>query len=354
MTRFAPDADRSLPVAQVFDTSTAGRPLVSIVAPVYNEAATLPELLDRLRDTAAGLSGRYRFEFILVDDGSTDSSLEVAKSLVARERRLRVIELRRNFGQTAALQAGLSAAQGDVIVSMDADLQHFPEDLPQFLTLIEEGYDLVCGWRHDRQEGVVRRWPSRAANLLIRRVTRLDIHDFGTTYRAYRADLVRHLRLLGEQHRFVPALARMVGARVTEVKIRNVSRPAGQSSYGLGRTLSVALDILFLHFSRHYLNRPLKAFGKLALVFAIVGGAILAWLLIYAYVTGVAAVRERSGWFFVSLALLLSALQFTLAGILAEILVRIYFGIIGHGGYVIRREWVQPDAASDTVHSARS
>ena len=151
-------------------------------------------------------------------------------------------------------------------MSMDSDLQHFPEDLPLLLDQIEEGHDLVCGWRHDRQEGVLRRWPSRAANALIRAMSGLTIHDIGTTYRAYRADLVRELQLLGEQHRFVPVLASLVGARVTEVKIRNIERPSGQSNYGLGRTVNVFLDILYLYFTRYYFTRPLKAFGKIALV----------------------------------------------------------------------------------------
>ena len=164
---------------------------------------------------------------------------------------------------------------------MDADLQHFPEDLPQFLAKLEEGYDIVCGWRHQRRENALRCWPSRAANALIRNVTGLPIHDFGTTYRAYRSDLVRHLKLLGEQHRFVPALAHMVGAKVAEIPIANVKRPHGASSYGIGRTLSVALDILHLYFAKRYLARPLKAFGKLALALFSAGFVIFSTLIAY-------------------------------------------------------------------------
>src|SRR5262249_43215020 len=155
----------------------------------------------RLSAVSRDVGGRHDWEFVLVDDGSTDDSLAIAKRLIHEEPRLRVVELRRNFGQTAALQAGLASARGDVVISMDADLQHFPEDIPLFLAEIAAGYDIVCGWRHDRQEGVLRRWPSRAANVLIRRVAGVDIHDFGTTFRAYRSDLVRHIQLLGEQHR---------------------------------------------------------------------------------------------------------------------------------------------------------
>jgi glycosyltransferase involved in cell wall biosynthesis len=313
--------------------------LVSIVAPAYNEAATLPEFTARLAAAVTSLGGKYTFEFIVVDDGSTDGTLELAKGLIVQEPRLRVVELRRNFGQTAALQAGLSAATGDLVVSMDADLQHFPEDLPLFLDRIAEGYDLVCGWRHDRQEGIMRRWPSRAANALIRLVSGLRIHDVGTTYRAYRADLVQQLQLLGEQHRFVPVLAALVGARVSEVRIRNIERPAGRSNYGLGRTINVFLDIMYLYFARFYFTRPLKAFGKIALLLVTTGLAISGSLVLYSLVTGTPTIRERGGWFLLSSLLLLGGLQTLLTGILAEILVRIYYQA-GHTQQAyVRREW---------------
>jgi glycosyltransferase involved in cell wall biosynthesis len=312
---------------------------VSIVAPIYNEASTLREFLARLAAVAAALAGRYTFEFVLVDDGSTDGTLELAKSLIVQEPRLRVIELRRNFGQTAALQAGLSAARGELIVSMDSDLQHFPEDLPLFLEKICEGYDLVCGWRHDRREGIVRRWPSTAANGLIRIVSGLRIHDVGTTYRAYRSDLVQQLQLLGEQHRFVPVLAALVGARVTEVKIQNIARPAGRSNYGLGRTINVFLDIMYLYFTRFYFARPLKAFGKIALVLIMTGVAISGSLVAYSWATGTPTIRERGGWFLLSSLLMLGGLQILLTGIVAEILVRIYYRAGQSQPAYVRREW---------------
>ena len=313
-------------------------PLVSVVAPVYNEAATIQEFLDRLVKAARALEPRYRFEFVLVDDGSFDGSLAIARSLVAREPRLRVVELRRNFGQTAALQAGLAAIRGDIVVSMDSDLQHFPEDLPLLLDRLEEGYDLVCGWRHDRQEGIVRRWPSRAANALIRAMSGLTIHDIGTTYRAYRADLVKQLQLLGEQHRFVPVLASLAGAKVTEVKIQNVERPSGKSHYGLGRTVNVFLDIIYLYFMRYYFTRPLKAFGKIGLLLIASGVIISSSLVGYSWVTGTSTIRERGGWFLLSSLLMLGGLQTVLTGILAEILVRIYYQGRTQEA-TVRREW---------------
>ena len=313
--------------------------MISLVAPVYNEEEAIADFVRRVVAVAAQFAGRYEWELVLVDDGSTDRSLRVVQDLIPEAPQLRVIELRRNFGQTAALQAGLASARGDIILSMDSDLQHFPEDIPLLISGIEEGYDLVCGWRYERQEGVIRRWPSRVANLMIRRVARVDIHDFGTTFRAYRADLVQHIRLLGEQHRIVPALAMQVGARITEVRIRNVERPFGKSNYGLGRTLNVFLDIVFLYFTQHYFTRPLKAFGKIALALVAAGGGIAASLLGYSWVTGVSTIRERGGWFLLSALLLLVSVQILLTGLLAEILVRVYYRTSHTESYVIRREW---------------
>ena len=317
----------------------SGLTLVSIVAPVYNEAQTLPEFLRRIVAVCAGLADCYGFEFVFVDDGSTDATLTVAKGLAVDESRLRIIELRRNFGQTAALQAGLAAAAGDIIISMDSDLQHFPEDIPAFLAKLDEGFDLVCGWRHERKEGIIRRWPSRAANLLIRKISGLQIHDFGTTFRCYRRDLVAQIRLLGEQHRLVPALAELAGARIAEIKIENIERPVGQSNYGLSRTVNVALDILFLYFSRRYFTRPLKAFGKIAILLFATGATIALLLLGEAWWTGMPTVREHSGWFILSMLLLLAGLQILLTGLLAEIIVRIYYRLGETEGYIIRRTW---------------
>lgn len=327
--------------------SADSRPLISIVAPVYNEAATLPEFIRRIGAVCQALHSRYRAEVVLVDDGSTDDSLAVAKRLIDVEPRLRVIELRRNFGQTAALQAGLRSARGDYIISMDSDLQHFPEDMPQFIQLAEQGYDLVCGWRRDRQENAMRRWPSRIANRLIRRVIGLDIHDFGTTFRLYRADLITHIKLIGEEHRLVPALAHMVGAKIAEVPIQNIERPVGVSNYGIGRTFGVALDILFLYFSRFYSTRPLRVFGKVAALLFITGAAIAIVLLSIAIATGEPTTRTRSGWFLLSAILVLSSLQVLLTGILAEVLARVFYGTGGAESFVVRREW---SAETITTH----
>ncbi len=315
------------------------RPLLSIVAPVYNESGTLREFVRRIGAVCDTLEAGYRSEIILVDDGSRDESLALATGLIAGEPRLRVVELRRNFGQTAALQAGISCARGDFIISMDSDLQHFPEDIPKFIEFGEQGFDLVCGWRKDRRENALRRWPSRMANRLVRAVIGLEIHDFGTTFRLYRADLMSHITLIGEEHRFVPALAHMVGARITEIPIQNIERPVGVSNYGIGRTFGVALDILFLYFSRFYATRPLRVFGKVAACLFLAGAAIAAVLLAINLATGEPTTRTRSGWFLLSAILGLSSLQVLLTGIVAEVLVRILYRTGGAHSFVVRREW---------------
>jgi len=317
----------------------APRPLISIVAPVYNESATLPEFVRRIGAVGDTLAARYAIEIVLVDDGSKDNTLEVARKQIDVEPRLRVIELRRNFGQTAALQAGLSMAAGEFVISMDSDLQHFPEDIPLFVEQAERGFDLVCGWRKDRQENALRRWPSRVANLLIKRVIGVDIHDFGTTFRLYRADLLSHINLIGEEHRLVPALAHIVGAKITEIPIQNIERPVGASNYGIGRTFGVALDILFLYFSRFYATRPLRVFGKVAVGLLIPGLIIAAALLAINIATGEPTTRTRSGWFLLSALMVLSSLQVLLTGILAEVLARIYYRTGTGESFVVRREW---------------
>lgn len=299
--------------------------LISVVLPVYNEAATLPELFERLGRVAHGLRAHYTFEFICVDDGSADGTIVVAERIAAADPRLTVVALRRNYGQTAALQAGFERARGAIVISMDADLQHFPEDIPALLAKIEEGYDVVCGWRADRQEGAIRRWPSTAANWLIRRLTGTTIHDIGTTFRAYRGDFASQMQLLGEHHRFIPVLARHLGATLAEVPIQNIERPVGTSNYGLSRTLNVLLDIAFLVFYTKYIDRPIRVFGRLALATLAMSGSILAVLGAISIVYGVPVVRERSGWFLLALVLLVSSIQFLLFGLISEVIVRMYY-----------------------------
>jgi glycosyltransferase involved in cell wall biosynthesis len=319
--------------------SSPTRKLVSIVAPVYNEETVLPEFVRRISAAISAVSDSYEFEIILIDDGSRDRSLAVARALANEEKRLVVLQLRRNYGQTAALQAGMDAARGEFIVSLDSDLQHFPEEIPIFLARLEDGIDVVCGWRHARQEGVIRRWPSRIANRLIRKVSGLQVHDIGTTFRGYRTEIVRDFRLLGEHHRFIPVFARMAGATIDEIPIQNIERPVGRSNYGLGRTVHVLLDLLVLLFLTRYLDRPIRAFGAVALVLLAMAAGIGTTLLGVSFFTGIATVRAYSGWFFLSLFLSVSGLQFLLTGVLAEIMVRIYFSSDTRTTYKIRCVW---------------
>ena len=316
-TSHAPAGDRGV--------SAGVRPLASVVLPVFNEGPTLPELMRRLHEVSRALDARYEFEFVLVDDGSTDTTPAVAEQLAVADPRVSVVSLRRNYGQTAALQVGFEHARGAVVISMDADLQHFPEDIPQFLDKIEEGYDVVCGWRAVRQEGILRRWPSAAANWLLRRLSGLRVHDIGTTFRAYRGDVVRQLHMLGEHHRFIPVLATNVGARLAEIKIQNIGRPSGASNYGLSRTFNVVLDIVFLVFYVKYLDRPIRVFGRLALLALGAAALIMAVLGYISIAYGVPVVRERSGWFLLGLVLGVSGVQFLLFGLVSEVIVRLYF-----------------------------
>jgi glycosyltransferase involved in cell wall biosynthesis len=312
--------------------------LVSIVLPVFNESSSLQELLKRIQNVCANLAS-YTFEIIIIDDGSTDNTLDLAKENVGKIENLRVVELRKNYGQTAALQAGLDMAQGEIIISMDADLQHFPEEIPLFLEKINEGNDVVCGWRKERKEGLIRRWPSRMANYCLRKISGLEIRDIGTTYRAYRAEVIKDILLLGENHRFVPIYARAAGAKIDQVVIENIERPFGQSNYGISRTLNVFLDLFFLYYFTHYIDRPIRIFGKLSLIFFGLASFICMFLFTIWVIFSVPVVRDHSGWFFISIFFYISALQLILTGILAEIIARIYYSTREKTKYKTRKIW---------------
>lgn len=329
------------------DAQTSERTLVSVAIPVYNEEKVLPELVDRLAKIAAQLADKYTWEFIFVDDGSKDRSREVIKELIAKEPRLSLVELRKNFGQTAALQAGLDETKGPIVITMDADLQHFPEDIPAFLAKIEAGCDVVCGWRHQRKEGLIRRWPSRAANWMIRRASGVTVHDVGTTFRAYRREIVEELSLLGEHHRFVPVFARTEGAVIDEVPIENIERFEGKSNYGLGRVLNVWLDLFFIYFYVNYFDRPIRVFGKIAML--LFGGALAigAWLGTLSIVSGVPVVYQRTGWIYLAALLVLTGTQLVMTGILAEVLARLYFRKSGPlTRYKVRRRYTASEVLS--------
>lgn len=310
-------------------------PLVSIIAPVYNEDEAVRELHRRVAESASAMP-QYRFEMVYVDDGSTDRTLETLKNLREADQRIRIVELRRNFGQTPALSAGLDHSRGDIVITMDADLQHFPEDIPRFLRGIEQGADLVCGWRKERREGVLRRFPSKVANLMIRRISGLDIHDFGTTFRAYRREILEDIPLFGDLHRFIPALAHLAGCRIREITIENVERSTGKSNYGLSRTFGVFLDLVFLIYYLRYLTRPMRAFGKLAAGFFVPGFTISAALVLMTYAGVIRTVRDHSGMLLFSVLLMILGAQLLAVGILAEMINRIYMSTTGKKIYRTR------------------
>ena len=308
--------------------------MLSVVVPIHNEEPSILPLYDRLSAVLASLNRRY--EIIFVDDASTDRSFQLLANLVETDARLKVIRLRRNFGQTAALAAGFDQARGQVIVSMDGDLQHDPADLPALLAKIDEGYDIASGWRKNRVDNAVtRRLPSRIANWLMAKVSGVNLRDFGTTFKAYRAEILEDVRLYGELHRFIPALASFYGARIAEVPIRNVVRPSGRSHYGLGRTFNVLFDIITIKFLLSYLTRPMHLFGRAGLLGTAAGGLILTYLLFYK-ITGHEIAQQHGPLMIAGVVLLLAGLMMFTTGILGEVIMRIYFESQGRRIYAIR------------------
>ena len=315
----------------------------SIVVPVYNESAVVSELHTRITKVMEEVG--KPFEIVFVDDGSTDATGPELEAIVGNDARVMVLSLRRNFGQTSALQAGFDFARGEVVVAMDGDLQHDPAEIPLLLTKIDEGFDIASGWRVSREgEPFHRRIPSRVANWLLARVSGVELHDFGTTFKAYRRDVLQDVRLYGDMHRYVPAICARMGARIAEVPISNAPRTAGQSSYGISRTLPVALDLLTLRFLTVYLTRPLHLFGKWGVTFGGMGSAILAygflWKVVMSFRVGWDGAELFSahaplmmiGFMLVALGLIITA-----TGLIGEIQMRSYFESTGQKTYAIKR-----------------
>src|SRR5246500_1666974 len=252
-------------------------PKYSIVIPLHNEQENVTDLYDRLK-AVMEVNGES-FEIVLVDDGSSDHTFHLLRQIAGVDSRVTVVRLRRNFGQTSALAAGFDNARGEYIIAMDGDLQHDPADIPLFLEKISEGYDIVSGWRKQRIDNLwLRRIPSRCANWLMAKLSGVDIHDFGTTFKAYRRDILEQVPLYGELHRFIPALASWHGALIIEVPIRNVNRERGTSHYGISRTFRVFFDLITIRFLLKYLSRPLHFFGSFGMMSILAGSAIVLWL----------------------------------------------------------------------------
>src|SRR5246500_5378083 len=254
-------------------------PKYSIIVPFHNEQESVTALYDRLK--AVMESSGDSFELVFVDDGSLDRTYKLLREIVTIDRRVVVVKLRRNFGQTSALAAGFANAQGEYLIAMDGDLQHDPEEIPKFLEMLEQGYDLVSGWRKERVDNfVMRRIPSRIANWAMARLSGVRIHDFGTTYKTYRRDIIAQLPLYGELHRFIPALASWYGASICEIPIKNIVRPKGASHYGISRTFRVFFDLITIRFLLKYMYRPLHLFGSVGTVSLMAGLGIAFWLML--------------------------------------------------------------------------
>jgi glycosyltransferase involved in cell wall biosynthesis len=306
---------------------------LSVVIPVYNEEESLPRLLEELHAALAGTGLTY--ELVLVDDGSRDRSFEVLKAAAGTDPALHVVRFRRNFGQTAALQAGIDVARGRRVVLMDADLQNDPRDIPAMLAQLDAGYDLVAGWRADRKDTFInRRLPSMIANWIIGRVTGVRLHDYGCTLKAMEAEVAKSLRLYGEMHRFIPAIANWTGVRLVELKVNHRARVFGTTKYGIGRTLRVVLDLITVRFMQQYLVKPMQVFGLGGLLAGGLGFAICAWLAFERLVFG-SPLADRPLLLLGAL-LIMVGVQLVSLGLVADLLARTYHEAQGKRAYHVR------------------
>ncbi|MGZ9234151.1 MAG: glycosyltransferase family 2 protein [Anaerolineales bacterium] len=307
---------------------------LSLIIPVYNEAENLPILYDSIQETLK--ANKNMWEVIFIDDGSMDDSYEVLRSLVEKDpEHIRVVALRRNFGQTAAITAGIDHAHGEIIILMDADLQNDPADIPMLLAKLDEGYDLVSGWRKDRKDNrLTRTIPSNIANGLISWVTGVHLHDYGCTLKAYRRDALEGFRLYGEMHRFIPVFVHSVGARITEVPVHHHERKFGKANYGLDRTLKIVLDLFTVKFLLNYSHKPMRLFGGAGMLLITGGGVLLLYLFIRRLLEEIAVLG--SPLFQLGTMFLILGVQSILMGLIAELLARTYHESQSKPTYTIR------------------
>jgi glycosyltransferase involved in cell wall biosynthesis len=334
LKNFQPETEVFIPVQTDEDVE------VSVVIPLFNEDESISELYERL--SRSMLSTGRNFEIIFVDDGSTDGTLEILNHIQNKDARVWVIQLRRNFGQAAAFSAGFDLVHGNVIITMDGDLQNDPADIPKLLEKLDEGYDIVSGWRINRKDVfLTRRLPSKAANAIISKVTGLELHDFGCSLKAYRQEVVKNINLYGELHRFMPAIASWMGIKVAEIPVNHAPRKHGRSHYGLGRTLKVFLDLITVKFLLDYATRPLQIFGFAGMVSFIAGMG----LSIYLTVIRLFFDQPLSDRPILLLAILLIMLgvQLIVMGLLGELIVRTYHESQGKSIYVVRNVLHSPE-----------
>jgi glycosyltransferase involved in cell wall biosynthesis len=309
-----------------------GLKAVSVVIPIFNEVENISPLY---QDLKAVMKGRgLEYEVIFVDDGSDDSSGEVLQQLAQRDNRVKVIQFRKNFGQTAAIAAGVEHALGEIIVTMDGDGQNDPRDIPRLLERLGQGYDVASGWRKNRKDPLLkRRFPSALANRLISWLTRVKLHDYGCTLKAYRRDILKDVRLYGEMHRFIPAYASWVGARITEMEVVHHPRKHGKSKYGLSRTSSIILDLITILFLLRYSTKPIRLFGGAGITLFVLG-----------ILTGLFVLFRRIIWggvwispmILISFLFITMGVMFILLGLIAEIIIRTYHESQGKPIYVVK------------------
>ena len=310
-------------------------PELSLFLPVLNEEENLRPMHTKIREALKSLSKTA--EVIYVDDGSTDSSLKVLRGIAAEDSSVRVISLRRNYGQTAAMSAGIDAARGEILIPMDADLQNDPKDISRLLDKLNEGYDVVSGWRKDRKDALVlRKIPSQIANKIISWIGGVPLHDYGCSLKAYRREVIQDVKLYGEMHRFIPIYASWAGARVAEIPVDHHARTMGKSKYGISRTLKVVFDLMTIKFMASYQTKPIYVFGTFGMISFLLSMFAGLWAFYLKFVSGVSFILTPLP--IIAIVLLAISVQFFLMGLLAEMLVRTYHESQDKAIYAVREK----------------
>src|SRR5580704_6611335 len=296
----------------------------SIVVPFFNEQESVTPLYVKITEVMDAVGEAY--EMVFVDDASKDGTFRLLAEIAAADHRVTVVKLRRNFGQTAALKAGFDHSRGEIIISMDGDLQHDPAEIPAFIEKMKEGYDIASGWRVSRTDHwLARQLPSRIANWMMAKLSRVELHDFGTTFKAYRREVLDEIHLYGELHRFIPALASWAGASVVEVPITNIPRKSGESNYGISRTVRVLLDLLSVKFLLDYSTKPLQFFGLLGLACLTGGAGIGLWVFLRKALLDEGLLANHGPLMLLGMALVMGGIQFIATGLIGEMLARTYY-----------------------------
>jgi glycosyltransferase involved in cell wall biosynthesis len=324
----------------------------SIVVPFFNEQENIPTLYMKLTEVMDGLGGPY--ELVFVDDGSKDDSFKVLSEIYEHDRRVNLVRLRRNFGQTPALKAGFDFARGDVIVSMSGDLQHDPDEIPRFLEKIEEGYDLVSGWLYQRRgHWLLRQVPSRVANWMMAKLSGIELHDFGTTFKAYRREIIQEIQLYGELHRFIPALASSTGAKIAELPIASVPGKEDKKRYTIARTIRVLLDLVIVKFLLDYSTRPGQFFGLVGIASTALSSLLWLILAFDKFYFHIALIKDSWPVVFMAVGLFLVGIQFISMGLLGEIIARTYYESQNKPIYALREVKSHRKEMGDSAEQTR-